>query len=81
MRTTKIISKGKSQYILIPEDLAFADSTKLLEIERIGEEVRIRPFKKSLSGVLKKFASFSPDFMSETREDQEQIKRVERQLK
>lgn len=81
MRTTKLIIEGKSQYILIPEDLAFADSTKLLEIERIGEEVRIRPFKKSLSGVLKKFASFSPDFMSEAREDQEQIERIERQFK
>jgi antitoxin VapB len=46
-----------------------------LEIERDGDEIRIRPARRSLSGVLAKFASFSPDFMAEGRGDQEQSER------
>jgi len=46
-----------------------------LEIERDGDEIRIRPARRSLSGVLAKFAKFSPDFMAEGRDDQEQAER------
>jgi antitoxin VapB len=46
-----------------------------LEIERIGNELRIRPARRSLSGVLTKFALFSPDFMDEGRGNQEQAER------
>jgi len=41
----------------------------------VGEELRIRPIRKPLTGVLKKFARFGPDFMSEGRGDQEQAER------
>jgi antitoxin VapB len=43
-----------------------------LEIERIGEEIRIRPVRRPLTGVLNKFAKFGPDFMADGRNDQEQ---------
>jgi antitoxin VapB len=46
-----------------------------LEIEREGDEIRIRPARRSLAGVLTKFAQFSPDFMAEGRGDQEQAER------
>jgi antitoxin VapB len=36
---------------------------------------RIRPVSRSLEGVLKKFASFSPDFMANGREQEEQTER------
>jgi antitoxin VapB len=42
---------------------------------RVGDELRIRPVRRRLTGVLKKFAKFSPDFMSEGREEHEQIER------
>jgi len=46
-----------------------------LEIERVGEEIRIRPARRPLAGVLKKFARFGSDFMTEGRGDQEQAER------
>ena len=41
----------------------------------MGDEIRIRPARRSLSGVLGKFAAFSADFMAEGRGDQEQDER------
>jgi antitoxin VapB len=46
-----------------------------LEIVREGDEIRIRPARHSLSGVMMKFARFSPDFMVEGRGDHEQAER------
>ena len=46
-----------------------------LEIEREGDELHIRPVRRSLSGVLTKFAKFSPGFMSEGRGEQAQVER------
>ena len=65
MRTTKAFKVGNSQAVRIPADLAFEPPDIDLEIERVGNELRIRPLKRSLSEVLTKFASFSPDFMAE----------------
>lgn len=43
-----------------------------LEIEQIGDEIRIRPTRRRLGNVLAKFAQFSPDFMAPGREMGEQ---------
>jgi antitoxin VapB len=75
MHTTKAFRNGNSQAIRIPSDLAYESTDGVLEIERIGDELRIRPAKRSLSGVLKKFARFNSDFMAEGRGDQEQAER------
>jgi antitoxin VapB len=76
MHTTRAFKNGDSQAVEIPAEFAFARTDIELEIERVGEELRIRPAqKKSLAGVLKKFAKFSPDFMAEGREPQEQHER------
>ena len=75
MHTTKAFKNGDLQAVEIPPELAFARTDIELEIERVGEELRIRPARKSLAGVLQKFASFAPDFMADGREAQEQHER------
>ena len=75
MRTTKVFKNGDSQAVEIPHELAFERTDIDLEIERVGQELRIRPARKSLAGVMKKFASFSPDFLVEGRGPQEQQER------
>ena len=75
MQTTKLFKNGHSQAVRIPADLAFARNDIELEIERVGQEIRIRPARRSLAGVMNKFAQFSADFMAEGRDDQEQSER------
>ncbi|GHT88491.1 hypothetical protein AGMMS49543_26740 [Betaproteobacteria bacterium] len=74
-QTTKAFRNGNSQAVRIPAELAYAHTDMLLEIERIGDELRIRPARRSLSGALERFARFSPDFMTEGRGSQEQTER------
>ena len=75
MHTTKSFKNGNSQAVRIPADIAYERMDMDLEIEREGDEIRIRPARRSLSGVLTKFAKFSTDFMAEGRGDQEQAER------
>ncbi|MCC4114883.1 type II toxin-antitoxin system VapB family antitoxin [Aromatoleum toluclasticum] len=75
MHTTRAFKNGNSQAVRIPSDLAFERTDIELEIERVGDELRIRPARRSLAGVMAKFARFSPDFMAEGRGDQEQTER------
>ena len=72
---TRAFKNGNSQAVRIPADLAYQRTDIELEIERVGDELRIRPARRPLSGVLLKFARFSPDFMAEGRGDQEQAER------
>jgi len=73
--TTRAFKNGNSQAVRIPADLAYERTDIELEIERIGDELRIRPARRSLSGVLTRFAQFSSGFMAEGRGDQEQVER------
>ncbi|MEQ1530918.1 MAG: type II toxin-antitoxin system VapB family antitoxin [Methylococcales bacterium] len=75
MHTTRAFKNGNSQAVRIPADLAYESTDIDLEIERDGDEIRIRPVRRSLADVLSKFANFSPGFMSEGRDDQEQGER------
>ena len=75
MHTPRAFKNGNSQAVRIPADLAYERTDMELEIEREGDEIRIRPARRSLSGVLTKFAQFSPSFMSDGRGDQEQADR------
>lgn len=75
MHTTRVFRNGNSQAVRIPADLAYDRSDIELEIERVGDEIRIRPARRPLGGVLKKFAKFGPDFMSQGRDEQEQAER------
>ncbi len=75
MHTTRAFKNGNSQAVRIPADLAYARTDMDLEIVREGDEIRIRPVRRSLTGVLEKFAKFSPDFLATGRGDQEQAER------
>lgn len=75
MQITRAFKNGNSQAVRIPADLAYERTDIELEIERDGDEIRIRPARRSLAGVLNKFAQFSPDFMAEGRGDQAQEER------
>ncbi len=75
MTNTRVFKNGNSQAVRIPADLAYDRMDIDLEIERIGDEIRIRPARRSLAGVLAKFARFSPEFLGEGRDDQEQAER------
>lgn len=75
MLTTRAFRNGNSQAVRIPADLAYERTDMDLEIEREGDEIRIRPARRSLAGVLSKFARFSPEYMAEGRGNQEQSER------
>ncbi len=75
MHTTKVFKNGNSQAVRIPADLAYERTDIDLEIERDGDEIRIRPARRLLTNVLAKFAQFSPDFVAEGRGEHEQADR------
>lgn len=75
MQTTKVFLSGNFQAVRIPSELAYDRTDMELEIERIGDEIRIRPARRPLAGVLTKFANFGPDCTSDGRRDQEQSDR------
>ena len=75
MTVTRVFKNGNSQAVRIPAELAYERNDIDVEIERVGDELRIRPARRSLGGVLAKFARFSPDFMADGRGDQEQAER------
>ncbi|MGA7814226.1 type II toxin-antitoxin system VapB family antitoxin [Caballeronia sp.] len=75
MQTTKIFRNGNSQAVRIPAELAYANTEVEVEIERVGDEIRIRPARRSLAGVLDRFAKFGSDFMAEGRGSHQQAER------
>ena len=75
MHKTRVFRNGNSQAVRIPSDLAYDRTDVDMEIERVGDELRIRPVRRSLAGVLERFARFAPDFMAEGRGEQGQTER------
>jgi antitoxin VapB len=75
MHATKIFYAGSSQAIQIPAELAYENADIELEIERIGDEIRVRPVRRHLTEILQKFAAFDSEFPVEDRLGQEQAKR------
>ena len=69
MTSTKLFRNGNSQAVRIPAELAYSRWDLELEIERQGDELRIRPARRCMGDVLGALASFSPDFMSQGRGD------------
>ncbi len=72
---TKVFRNGNSQAVRIPAAIAYERTDLELDIIRVGDELRIRPARRSLAGVLKKFARFPSDFMADGRGSQEQQER------
>lgn len=72
MQSTKIFRNGNSQAVRIPAELSYDSTNMEMLIERLGDELRIRPARPSLAGLLERFARFSPEFMADGRGDHEQ---------
>ncbi len=75
MTITKVFKNGNSQAVRIPEELAYERADLDVEIERVGDEIRIRPARRSLDQVMSKFAQFSADFMAEGRGQNQESRR------
>jgi len=75
MHTTRAFKNGNSQAVRIPAAIAYPEMNMELEIERIGDELRLRPVRDNLGDVLSIFASFSDDFMQDGRGSQQQSPR------
>jgi antitoxin VapB len=75
MTSTRLFKNGNSQAVRIPAELAFPSNDIELVIERVGDELRIRPAQRRMVNVMQALASFSPDFMASGRGDQEQAER------
>jgi antitoxin VapB len=75
MPTTRVFRNGNSQAVRIPAELAYDRMDIEVHIERVGDELRIRPVRRSLAGVLKTFAKFGPDFSVDGRDEHEQTDR------
>ena len=66
---TRIFKSGNSQAVRIPKDLCFDTDIQEVEIERKHDALVIRPQRKrSLAGLMDRFAAFPADFMAEGRE-------------
>lgn len=73
---TRVFKSGNSLAIRIPKELAIAEASQEVEIERVGNTLVVRPVeKKTLDDLMDIFAMFSPDFMAEGREFHEQKER------
>lgn len=75
MATTRIFKNGNSQAVRVPAELAYDRTDLELEIERIGDELRIRPARRKLDHLLDKFGQFSADFMAEGRGENQESER------
>ncbi len=76
LTTTRIFKNGNSQAVRSAAELAYDRVDLDLEIERIGDEIRIRPARRRLNHLLDKFGRFSADFMAEGRGDSQEADRV-----
>lgn len=72
---TRIFKSGNSLAVRIPKDMTFPEATQEVSIERMGDGLLIRPVGRKLTGLMDKFAAFSPDFMAEGREFHEEHER------
>lgn len=72
---TKVFKNGHSQAVRIPARMRYATTDIELEIEQIGEELRIRPAKRKLSGLLERFAAFPDDMFNDGRIREEETQR------
>jgi antitoxin VapB len=73
---TRVFKSGNSLAVRIPKELGFSEPNQDVEIELQGNALVIRPVKKrSLAGLMDKFAAFPPGFMAEGREFHEEKER------
>lgn len=70
---TRVFKSGNSLAVRIPKELASTLASQDVEIERVGDTLVLRPVvKRKLTGLAGALARFTPDFMAEGREFNEQ---------
>ncbi|TXH67228.1 MAG: AbrB/MazE/SpoVT family DNA-binding domain-containing protein [Thiothrix sp.] len=75
MITTQVFKTGNSLALRLPKQLAFAQEGEQVEMEIVGNELRVRLKQpRRLTQIAQKFQAFSSDFMAQDR-DQEQNER------
>ncbi len=73
---TRVFKSGNSLAIRIPKELAFADPTQEVEIERVGNTLVVRPvIRETLDDLVEILASFPKNFMVDGRDFHEQKER------
>jgi antitoxin VapB len=75
MSITRVFKSGNSQAVRIPKELQFERTDMDVEIIRQGNMLIIKPLPRKLTGLAQKFAAFSPEFMEQAREANEQSER------
>ncbi len=75
MMTTRVFKSGNSQAVRIPKKFQYPRLDLELEIERHGDELRIRPKQRTLVNVVKRFGAFSKNFMEKGREKETDVER------
>ena len=58
--STRLFLNGNSQAVRIPAELAYPVADMKLTIERVGDELRIRPAQRRMGDVLGHWRSFHP---------------------
>lgn len=73
---TRIFKSGNSLAVRIPKELAIAEASQEVEIERVGNTLVVRPVvQESLAGLMEICAMFSPDFMADGRDESPEMER------
>lgn len=73
---TRIFKSGNSLAVRIPKELAIAEASQEVEIERIGNTLVVRPVvQETLGDLMEILASFPKNFMAGGREFHEQKER------
>ena len=74
---TRVFKSGNSLAVRIPKELAIAEPSQDVEIERVGNTLVIRPVvRETLGDLMEILASFPASFMAEGREFHEQKERA-----
>jgi antitoxin VapB len=73
---TRVFKSGNSLAVRIPKELAIADASQVVEIERVGNTLVMRPVvQESLAGLIEICAQFTPDFMAGGRDQSPEMVR------
>lgn len=73
---TRVFKSGNSLAVRIPKELGFVEAAQDVEVERVGNTLVLRLVEeKTLADIGKIFSMFSPGFMAQGREFQEEHER------
>jgi antitoxin VapB len=72
MRTAKLFKNGQSQAVRLPKEFRF--DCESVFIKKTGNVVMLIPMANSWGSLLGSLDSFTPDFMSERNQPQDQVR-------